>query len=151
MLLVPQFLLRARTLYLCADDWLLVARWELRGDFCATLSATSGKHCTTATRCHTSTESMLLGALAVIWLEGALHKNLLISPRFGAPWATTKERKRKAPLRAPPNPRGRGSRVRPRGAKGAIFQSTNAACVKNSYPSPSLFRSRPSDRVLQCG
>ena len=47
---------------------------------------------------------MLLGALAVIWLEGALHKNLLISPRFGAPWATTKERKRKAPLRAPPNP-----------------------------------------------
>ena len=70
---------------------------------------------------------MLFGALAVIWLEGALHKNLLISPRFGAPWATTKERKRKAPLRAPPN----RSHRNPGEARGAIFQSTNGACVKN--------------------
>jgi hypothetical protein len=46
---------------------------------------------------------MLLCALAVIWLECTLHKSLLLSPRFGAPWATTKERKRKASRESPPN------------------------------------------------
>ena len=74
---------------------------------------------------------MLFGALAVIWLEGALHKNLLISPRFGAPWATTKERKRKAPLRAHPNPVSRGSRV-------LIFHARAVSALKNCTTRPPL-------------